>query len=251
MKRSTQNVSIALLLMLASLAGGAQNKQVLKNMSKTGQVKRYKQTGTLTALFNGQKITSQDTEVEKVTVLGVASNGDITMQEATESADIIINGEKQPKEKNDHITKWVEHPNGTVVSYHRSTGNPDDNKENNRVNAASNVIFSNKAVGVGDKWTIALHANPTLGIPESVANYEIISSEKTNGIDCFKITMAFRETTARIPIKSRSTFWIEKSSGDTVVCDQEIEGVRFAGDDGPVGSVKTHLSRIEGRAPKM
>ncbi len=237
---------VAAAFILPGFASRAQDKVVLSYKAKKGQVIRYKTEGTLSMESGGMKLSLELKQVEKDTIANVSDSGDITSESVTESEEITVNGERAPSEEDKTVSTVTSHSDGTLVSYKLSMGEPDSAKSQARIRTAVNPIFSTKAVGVGDKWTIDIKDNPELGQEEAKEEYEVIAAEKLNGVDCYKITMVFHETKATNPISSKATLWIEKSSGDMFAGDTQIENLQFGGKAGPLAAGKLHASRIEG-----
>ncbi|HLK57071.1 MAG TPA: zinc-dependent metalloprotease [Chthonomonadaceae bacterium] len=244
-----QGVKTALLVWLMAIIGVsslAQDKVSLAYKAKTGQTARYKSQATLSLDAGGMKLNLDIKEVEKVTITGVAPSGDITQDSVTESSEMTINGQKAPDENPDKsVTTVVYHPDGTLVSY-KSTNDKAETKEQVRLRNTGNILFPTRPIGVGDKWSFTVAADPKLGSEEGKADCEVLASEKINGIDTFKIKMVYKETTFKPALSATNIIWVEKSSGDGIQSDTDIENVQFGGDKGPMASGKMHSERIEG-----
>lgn len=248
MKHSVQAVLAALLLILTALPVMAQEKVTLVYRAQANQVVRYKADSTLTVDAGGMKMTFEQKETQKVTFTEVAANGNLTMEQESESSEVSINGNKVtvPDDDRDKITITIR-PNGVLVAYKLSGGDTEKTKRLARLFPATTVIFSDKPVGVGDKWSHEYKADGDLGLNAARADFELQAFEQVGGTETVKIKMTYRETEASPPLSSSGTLWIEKSSGDTVTADMEIENIRF--DDAPnspVASGKVHQERISG-----
>ncbi len=224
----------------------AQDKVVLTYKAKKGQVIRYKTEGSLTMEAAGNKVDLDLKQVEKDTIIDVSASGDITTDSITESEEMTVNGEKSPSEEDKTISTVISRADGSLSSYKLSTGDADGAKSQARIRNALTPIFTTKSVGVGDKWTIETKENPDLGLENAKADYEVLSTEKLNGVDCVKVKMVYHETSAKSPLSATSTLWIEKSSGDTFAGDSAIENLQFGGKTGPLAAGKLHASRVEG-----
>ena len=111
---------------------------------------------------------------------------------------------------------------------------------------AESVVFPKTAVGVGDKWSHDYKANDELGQREAHADFEILASEMKGSIDTFKIKMDFSEKSGAHPIHTTGTFSVEKSSGDTIVSDNEVENLTFGGDEATMWLGKFRSERVSG-----
>jgi len=246
MMRNARTAALVALLTLAGIACMAQEKTVLAYKAKKGQVIRYKTEGSLSMDAGGMKVNLDLKQVEKDTIVDVSASGDITIDSVTESEEMTVNGEKAPSEEDKTVTSSVSHADGTLVSYKLSSGEKDEAKSQARIRTALTPVFSTKPVGMGDKWTIEIKSNPELGLEDSRSYYEVLGTDKVNGVDCIKIKMIYRETSAKSPLSSTSTIWVEKSSGDSFVSDTQVDNVQFGGKTGPLVAGKLHQTRIEG-----
>ena len=79
MKTTARCVVLLLSLMLAAVAGAQAQKLKLLMKAEAGQVARYRSEGTITVEAQGQKVTMEMKETEKVTFTTVAPSGEITM----------------------------------------------------------------------------------------------------------------------------------------------------------------------------
>ena len=242
----------ALLLTFPAVCSFAQDKVSLANRATKGQVIRYKETDNITMESMGMKLTVEMEETRKVTVSDVAASGDITQESVTESLKRSFNGRDVPiddKEK-DEKTVVAYHPDGTLISYKKEGGDPDANKDGNKLSvrmfAATSVYFPGNAVGVGDKWTKEYKSNADLGSEDGKAEFEILGAEKIGGVDTFKIKFTYKESSAAAPIETKGTVWVEKTSGDTVISEIEFDNVKIFGEDAPGANGKSKSERTEG-----
>ncbi len=250
--RSTFSTTLVLLAAgttVAASAAGEKHTLILK--AKPGQLVRYRTTVNLTLEANGQKALMEIKETEKVTFAGVAPNGDITTERETESSEMSINGTKLPPSTDPpEKATVVFRSNNSLVSYKSGTPDGDSDKLSVRMITATNPIFPAQPVGPGDKWTHEFKADSATGARAGKGEFEVLSFEKSpNGVDAVKIRMAYRETEGNPAIASKGTYWVERSSGDQVVSDIELENVPF----GPPGSNalasgKVKQERTEGSA---
>ncbi len=245
MPRNLLIVVITVLVGLAPATG--QEKTTLVMKAKPGQVMRYKAEGTLTLEAGGNKVTIEIRQTEKVTITAVAPSGDITSESVSESYETLINGQKLPSEDKPDKTTVVVRPNRTLVSYKKDTAEPDPTKLSVRLYCATTVVFPDHPVGVGDKWSHDYAEDNGLGVRAGHGDYEVLAFEKHGGVDAVKIKLTYKETQGSPALAATVTAWIEKSTGDTLAADTEVENVPF-GEEGmsALASGKIHEERIEG-----
>src|SRR5258708_998408 len=223
-------------------------KPALAYKALAGQSARYKTVGTLTMEGAGNKVNIEMNEVEKITFTSISPSGEITMERDTESSEQTVNGRKVPTPPDEnHKYTVVIKPNGALVSHKADKGDPEQNKFQVRMYAATSAIFTDKPVGIGDKWTHDFVADASTGAHAGHAVYEVTGFEKALDIDAVKIKATFDESGSTPALHSACTYWIERNSGDTVQSDMVVENISFGeGPQGAVGTAKFHQERISG-----
>ncbi|NLH98731.1 MAG: hypothetical protein GX446_04475 [Chthonomonadales bacterium] len=177
MKQLAWLVAVILLAMV-TVTADAQDKVMLAFKAKPGQTMRYRAEGTLTLEAAGQKLTMEMKQTEKVSITGVAENGNVTYESATESYEMTVNGQKMPDEERPDKTIITLRPNRSLVAYQRDTAEPDPTKLGVRLFCATSPIFSANPVGVGDKWTHEYKPDTDIGIRAGNGEYEALAFEK-------------------------------------------------------------------------
>jgi len=249
MQHSVRIVLAALLMTLMSVPALAQEKVTLVYKAQANQVVRYKAESTLTMDAGGMKMAVVQKETQKVVFTEVAANGNITMEQESESMELTVNGQNIPppdEEKNKKTTITIR-PNGVLVAYKLSSGESEDAKQQARLFPATTVIFSDRPVGVGDKWSHEYKADGDLGVRAARADFELLAFEKVGDTDTVKIKMTYSETEASPAPSSAGTVWIEKASGDMVTADFEVENISLGDEpNSPILSGKVHQERLSG-----
>ncbi|MDX1935108.1 MAG: zinc-dependent metalloprotease [Capsulimonadales bacterium] len=224
-------------------------KTVLVYRAQAGQVRKGRGMASLTLSPGGQKVSLDIRESSKQTYKSVAPNGDITYEETTESSETLVNGRKPetPEEdQNKDVNTITIRPNGMLVSYTSTKEDKDDLKFQGRLYYATNIVFSEKPVGKGDKWTVDIKPNEDLGVRASKIEYEVVDTKRINDTDTVMIRFSFAENTSG-GISSKGNLLIEANSGDTLSADINIEGVPLGppGQETPATG-KLITERVEG-----
>ncbi len=247
MKRAAFLSLLTLLLTLTAYAQGEKVKLAVK--AKAGQVARYRMSGQISLDAGGQKLAFEIKETEKVTFTAVAADGNVTVERVSEDRELTVDGMKVPApDSKDEKSTQVVRPDGTLVSYSSTSNEKDDAATAVRMIAASSPIFSAQPVGVGDKWQHEYKSDPTTKQVAGKADFELLALEKSpNGADSARVKLSFTETEGVKKLSSRGTLWVERSSGDVVSSDLEMDNLPFdtgAGDASASG--KIHQERISG-----
>lgn len=238
---------VAAVLLSFCLSAGAQEKVTLTFKAKAGQTMRYKAEGNLALEAAGQRLTMELKQTEKTTITAVAENGNISYESQAESYEVTLNGQKMPDEERDEKTVITVKPNRTLVSHRRDSAEPDTTKLGVRLYCATTPVLPPKPVGVGDKWTHEFKSDSDLGTRSGAGEYELLALEKVGSVDAVKIRSTFRETEGSPALAARAIVWVEKSTGDTIKAETELENVPFG--EGPMtalASGKLTEERTEG-----
>ena len=237
----------ALLSLISSGAALAQTRAPLAMHAKPGQVTRSKNNVSLKVSNNGTSLILQLKQTERTEYTSVAPNGDISFKQTDESLDITANGQTMPAPSNQlHTDSYVVHPDGTLASYKPGDAT-DKTHTTERVFNATSPIFIDKPVGVGDSWSHSFPANSDMGTHAAKGDYKIEAEEKLDGADTFRISFQYSENDGERPISSKGTLWVEKSSGDTVKTDIQLENVPFGPpQSGAIASGHFVAERTEG-----
>jgi hypothetical protein len=246
MKRPAGLLFLVMLLTLVGAANAADQKARLVLKAEKGQIARYRTTGTVNLEAGANKATMEIKEVEKLTYAPVSTPPNaIQFERISESSEVTINGMKiSPPDDKDTDTV-VLLPDGTLSSYKSTNEDKQEVATGVRVLMATNVLFPDKEVGVGDKWSRELKADAALGSQAGKAEFELLGFEKSAGVDSAKLKMTYAESGVTPAIHAAGTVWIELASGDTVVSDMQIDNIPF-GEGGPVASGKLRRERTEG-----
>jgi hypothetical protein len=233
----------ALLLCTATLvSAGAQDKVQLVRKAKAGDVARYGMTGTMSIDANGQAMTVEIRQNEKITVTAVAPNGDLTFETETEAADMTVNGQTMPSPAVGTKATLVTRPDGSLVSFTTASTTVDVDL-GKRMHHATTPVYPGKAVGVGETWTRDVKADATTGAIASTFTCEVLAFEKAEGVDTVKVKMTYLEADSAAGLKSTGTYWIDRTTGDQVKAEVTVANLPL-GQSGMVGSITLRQARL-------
>ena len=224
-------------------ASAPAGKVKLTYKAQAGQFKRSKSNVSIVVdLPGGQKGNLEAKETGKTTYTAVDASGNITTESKTEASESTFNGQKSGQDADKDTTTAIYKSDGTLVSY-KSTGEDDPAHLGVRLFVATTPIFSDKEVGIGDKWNREYKSDSSLNTKNAKADFEVLGFETLGSIECVKIKYTYTESGDAPNIVCNTTVWVEKNSGDTVKQESKIEGIPF----GPgAGSGTVTEERIEG-----
>ncbi len=249
MKKTLHYSVAAFLAALAVGASAANDKIKLVAKAKAGQTARYRTEANLSVDAGGMKVQIDVKETQKVTFTEISADGKITQEREDETRDLTINGQKLPEEEDEkEKSTVVSTADNTLVSFKSSSSDPASAKMATRMYYATNPVFPANEVGVGDKWSRDIPVNDQTGARAGKVEFELLAFEKApSGVDAVKVRLTYRETATTPALGSKGTLWLEKSSGDTVNAELEIENIPFGGEQGGANaSGKVRQERIAG-----
>lgn len=222
-------------------------KVLFTNKAQQGQIKKINAVATFTIDGpNGQKLTLEFKEQDRITWTTVAPSGELTYESRTDSIQQFLNGNKLPDdpELGKDVDTYTIKPDGTLVSYKSSKNEKDEDHSDERLYVATSVGFSDKPVAVGEKWVREFKADANLGLVEARGEYEFQALEEKGGVLCARIGVSYTENSGKNPISTKGLIWIEPASGDDVASDIVVNNIPFG--DGEVVNAAFKANRESG-----
>ncbi|MBC8102053.1 MAG: zinc-dependent metalloprotease [Cytophagales bacterium] len=211
----------------AAATATAAEKFTLAYKAQVGQTKLIRGEAVFNMTMAGSKLALTNKQVSKITYTAIASNGDITFEDVTQSSEAMVNGRALPNDdKNDTDTITI-HPDGTLVSYKSGGTDKDEDRLGPRLYTATTPVFPKKPLTAGDKWSHDYLPNNDLGTRKAHADYEVLGAEKVGAIDTVKVKMTYAEDGPTPNITGSGTIWVEKLSGDPLRTEYTVDGVPF------------------------
>lgn len=212
--------------------------------SQAGQIKKVSSSAT----FNvpGAPGTLEFKEVDKITFAGANASGELSWDSKTETLQRTLAGQKLPDDPDlgkDTDTFTIK-PDGTLVAFKSTSKDKDADHTDERLYYATSIVFSDKPVAPGEKWTREFKANPTLGTLDGKGEYEFQALEEKNGVLCARIGFTYNETSGKTPISGKGLIWIEPASGDDVASDLIVNNIPFG--EGEVAAATLKSNRESG-----
>jgi len=234
---------VAVFVLTTAVAADQERVQLVRT-PKAGTTLRYQVQGRMDVTMNGATVLFELKGIDRYAIKAVAANGDVTLINDTESATMSMNG--QPTEPDQSMFT----PNTIVTRKDNSlisiTGPNGPELDDGRLFYATHIVFSDKPVGVGDKWTRNVAADAAHGVAAGTGTYEVVAFEKVGAIDTVKIQMTFQEKDGASPVKATCTFWVERATGADVKADGRIENFPPVVELGGSGALELHMVRIGG-----
>jgi hypothetical protein len=212
-------------ILLAAATAYAIDGVVLKYVFKKDDVRKVRVKGTLD--IQGMEVTINMINQSKVRE--VSADGTITLEDNMVEGKVVFGGQEMD----------IPSQSGTVVIM-KPTGEVKEIKGEEisegsyRVQNLMGFIPPTEAVQVGSKWKKETPANKETKAPGYVSNYTILSEEKIDGTDTFKIQYKTVETEGTDPASMEGTIWIDKSNCDIVKGSQKWANVPMPGAPMPI-----------------
>jgi hypothetical protein len=186
-------ITVWFLLLAVSLGAFAQEKVLLQNKAQAGQTMRYRLSGTISIEAAGRTFNLEITSVVVQKVLEVSPEGNITLEQTTESYEMSFGGQKMPapEEALSDKTTIVIKPNGELIRRESTREEDEQNPEQRHLGQVLVAIFSDKPVGVGDKWNYTLTEDSKLGTVPATIEYTLRGFETWKGIRVARIASTY------------------------------------------------------------
>jgi hypothetical protein len=193
MLKQRRFITLWLLLFAVSLGAFAQEKVLLQNKAQAGQTMRYRLTGTISIEAAGRTFNLELTSVVAQKVLEVSPEGNITLEQSTESYEISFGGQKMPAPDEvlgAKITTVIK-PNGEVIRRESTREEDETDPEQRHLGQTLAVVFSDKPVGIGDKWSYTFKDDSKLGTAPATIEYTLRGFETWKGIRVARIASVY------------------------------------------------------------
>ena len=224
-------VSRAMLLTacaLLSLSAAISQEYTLKLNVKEGDTFKYRMSMEID--FGGQSVLATTTITNKV--LKVEENGNIQMESA--SSEMIVKfGDQEMPQPAPPATKITFKPNGSVAKVDGGDGMMQQMN-------ASQLVFPDKPIKVGDKWSETVK-NPN---GEIKIENEFVGVEKVNDAEALKIKTTGRLVNAKEGegFSADGFVWVDPQTGMVVKTEVRIKGMQAEGAPMPIdGTLKMEL----------
>ncbi len=247
----TASLAVALFAATTAQAKPQDEKVVLRIKAVEGATTKYKSESKVKLSISGQDLDIDSTERLKVTATKIHEDGSISFDRITESSTMTMNGEEMDMgdEEEDPGSTYRLKPNGLTIEQKSKSKESDEATEElmARIGQASSVIFSDMAVGPGDKWTFEFTANKETKAPGGKSEYTFVAFEDFAGTRVAKIEFTYKESGTTKIIDGSGTAWIEIASGDTVKSSTKFSNAPFdMGGQEIVASGSTAIERTSG-----
>jgi hypothetical protein len=248
MLKQRRFITLWLMLLAVSLGAFAQEKVLLQNKAQAGQTMRYRLTGTISIEAAGRTFNLELTSVVAQKVLEVSPEGNITLEQTTESYEMSFGGRTMPApdEVLSAKTTIVIKPNGEVISRESTREAEEDDPEQRHLGQTLAVVFSDKPVGAGDKWSYTFKDDSKLGTAPATIEYTLRGFETYKGIRVARIASVYTAGGGS-KTSAESELLVEVRTGDTVYATTKITGLSWgAGEVTAAASAQLEYERISG-----
>jgi hypothetical protein len=248
MLKQRRFITLWLMLLAVSLGAFAQEKVLLQNKAQAGQTMRYRLTGTISIEAAGRTFNLELTSVVAQKVLEVSPEGNITLEQTTESYEMSFGGRTMPAPDEvlgAKITTVIK-PNGEVIRRESTREEDETDPEQRHLGQTLAVVFSDKPVGIGDKWSYTFKDDSKLGTAPATIEYTLRGFETYKGIRVARIASVYTAGGGS-RTSAESELLVEVRTGDTVYATTKITGLRWgAGEVSAAASAQLEYERISG-----
>jgi len=233
MMKKMNKAAVGLFVAALSVAALAVQDGVnLKRAPKVGETTKYRLKGNVD--MQGTDIPMSMLVTEKVTK--VEDNGNYTVESAQSEGKVTTDSGE------------MDIPGSTISTIFKTTGEVVEVKtgetETSSAMRLANLqafVVQDKAVKVGDTWSVEIKKDEKSGAAAAKGTYKIEAQEKVGDYDCYKVTMSMKETEGDAPAGLDGTAWINVKDGGVVKMEGAWKNAPFPG-VGPL-NVKFSMTR--------
>jgi hypothetical protein len=201
---------------VAAAPASSDAKAVVTFRMQSGQSETQSTDTRFMGTPHGLSVVIETLLTSRLSYTAVAANGDVTLTDGAVKAKMFVNGTQQPDMKLEPADTYVVHPNGTLAAYTDGSGGMSPFHLSERMFVATEPVFPDHPVGVGEHWTYDYPANAALGLPVAHADFEIERREQIGGADTFEVAIKYAEEPGGSGIYSAGVIWVEVATGDPV-----------------------------------
>lgn len=216
----------ATVLVTALMISYAQDQSyTLKYSGKEGDVIKYKLIIELD--FGGQAVLATGSSTNKVTK--IEADGTYLVES--------ISGDLNVKFGEQEMTMLGLPP---VTTVYKANGEPVEMKgEGADVDAyrrtrAQSIVYPDKAVKVGDKWSFELKSTKYNGAGTGKTDVEVLAVEKIGDEETLKLKFTFKETGGDSPLEAAGTVWLSTKDSAMVKSVMNVKNYPVTGAPMPI-----------------
>ena len=213
----TQRASflLAASLLVAALATAAVDGFVLKRTAKAGDTSKSK----IKIDFDYQGSPVNVTIDATSKILEVKDDGSVVEETVQSNLSVMMAGTEVAHQDEAGTSKVTRDKRGLATEI----GSAEEGGNNWRNERIVGLVYPEKAVSVGDKWTHESAADKNKELPAAKASYEVQGKESYKGKDVLKISFEFEESGVDDAITSTGTMWVSIASGEVLKAEGKIK----------------------------
>ncbi len=215
-----RTVIVGVALVAAALATAAGQAVALKRVAKIGEKATYGMKIDL--LVQGMEVKVSFDTTHKVAKVNL--DGTFVIEEEVKNQVVSVGGADQPPGP-DQTSSTTYGANGQVNKIESQGGMDGEHRMAN----LTVLIWPEKPVEVGSKWTAKTPAIKESGTFENEYAFEVLARETLLGYDTFKISSVIKETGGAATCNS--TTWVDVKTGLTVKSTGEMKNIQLMGMD--------------------
>jgi len=226
MKHRGKILGVAVLASALMMGAYAQDQSfTLKYNAKEGDVMKYKVIIELD--FGGQAVVATGSSSNKV----VKVEADGTRSVEVTSGDLNVKfGEQEMTMPGLPAITSVHKSNGEIVEI-KGEGADADAYRRAR---SQTIVFPDKAVKVGDKWSFEMKSSKYNGTGAGKADVEVLAVEKMGDHETLKLKYTFKEASGDSPLESTGTIWLNTKDSELVKAVMNVKNYPVTGAPMPI-----------------
>ncbi|MBS1707424.1 MAG: hypothetical protein JSS65_01745 [Armatimonadetes bacterium] len=207
---------VAASLLVTALAAAAIDAYTLKRTAKAGDTTKSKVTLDLEA--NGMSINAAIDAVSKV--IDVKADGTIVEESVQKHLVVTAGGSELANQDDAGKATTTRDARGIVSAIETSEDGGGNKWRNERI---ISLIYPEKPVNIGDKWTYESKADKSKDLPLGTFTYEVKGKEKVKDKEVLRINYTFKETGVDDAIESEGYMLVSIATGEVLKSDGKVK----------------------------
>lgn len=212
--------------------------------AQTGQVRLSRARSIFAYESGGVRHTIEQKSTGKTVYGTTSADGNVIYTDTPQTQDILMDGQKAAVSETFPTATATFRANGLLCGYTSTQTDKAATQIEARLNAATNPVFPDRSVGVGDKWTVEYPENTALGLRAAHADFETTGRAAGTPL-ATEVRVTYTETGSQ-PVVVRGRFLVEEATGDKLAGEYTVENWPLAVAGGVLATVTVQEERTDG-----
>lgn len=218
-----------LTLVVPTLALAAGDTIKLKRTGKAGDV----QVLQITAKGEAEGFEVVFEAKSKETLKKLSADGVQEVESLMLGGKLSVAGQEQEMEAEEHPSTSTLDKRGFLTAYESGNEDDEDGGDQARIGATTAIIYPEKDVKVGDKWSFTGKGVEKLGTRDCKYDFELVALDKVDTTETARIKISYKETEGEDAVESNGTIWVNIATGSVIKFEVKVKNLPLGGEAFP------------------